>query len=100
MEINLLEGFSRMQCGECGIVFFVPTSFYDDRLNNGGGWHCPNGHDRAFTEPRVVKLEKILATKEKELVNLRSSNLELKVGFDNRERDLARLRKKLKVVKK
>lgn len=50
--------FTQMCCGECGIEFSVPTPFYTERLNEGGNWHCPNGHTRVFRESRVDKLRR------------------------------------------
>jgi|SRR5690349_24814198 len=52
-----------LQCGECGIVFWVPGHWYDARAvkgENEGRFCCPNGHHRKFTEPEVNRLEKEL----------------------------------------
>ena len=50
--------FTAMCCGECGIEYQVPEPFYRERKNNGGGWHCPNGHVRQFRESDVEKLRR------------------------------------------
>ena len=91
--------YAMMNCGKCGIVFFVPKSFYDQRINNGDDWHCPNGHKRIFTEPEVNKLERRLDEKEKEIEKLKTNQITLKIGFDNREKELVRLRKRVKKLK-
>jgi uncharacterized OB-fold protein len=51
---------TRMECGECGIVFAMPTSKYNRCYQNGEGWHCPNGHGRIFTESETTRLQKQL----------------------------------------
>jgi hypothetical protein len=45
-------GFTKMNCGVCGIDFFVPDIFYQERRQSNAGlpWHCPNGHSRQFRE--------------------------------------------------
>lgn len=37
--------------GGCGIEFAVTREFYDHIRSTGAGWHCPNGHGRAFSGP-------------------------------------------------
>ena len=46
------------ECGECGITFAAPESFWRERRNTGRGWFCPNGHSRVFRETDVEKLRK------------------------------------------
>jgi len=48
----------RMYCGECGIEFQVPDHFYRERLQTGKGWHCPNGHSRAFKESEADRFRR------------------------------------------
>jgi transposase-like protein len=50
-----------MECGECGIQFAVPESWRAEKQRTGKGWHCPNGHARAYIESDVKRLEKQLA---------------------------------------
>lgn len=37
-----------MDCGECGVIFAVPTSFNDRRRRDGRTFYCPNGHLRVY----------------------------------------------------
>lgn len=42
-----------ISCGECGIKFFVPSNWVEDRRdkgNYGRRFHCPNGHVRVWSE--------------------------------------------------
>lgn len=50
----------RLCCGKCGITFAVPQLFVAERRADGGGWHCPNGHERVFAEPEVDRLRRAL----------------------------------------
>lgn len=56
----LTQNFEEMNCGECGIVFWVPDAFYRERRGDGKGWSCPNGHSRVFRESDVARLERQL----------------------------------------
>lgn len=94
------EWYSRMNCGQCGIVFFVPQAFYEDRINDGDEWKCPNGHTRVFSEPKVQKLEKIVSTRDKEIATLKSDALTHKWGIQNRDEEIAKLRARVKRLNK
>ena len=50
--------FKHMDCGECGIEFYVPDSFYKERRERKLGWTCPNGHSRIFSETESEKLRR------------------------------------------
>ncbi len=43
-------------CGQCGMTFGVPDHWLKQRRDNGGGFHCPNGHERVFRESEVNRL--------------------------------------------
>jgi hypothetical protein len=45
-------------CGECGITFGLPKQFDLDRRQTGGGWCCPNGHQRVYSETEFTRLQK------------------------------------------
>ena len=56
--------FTMHECGGCGIPFFVPSRWLDNKKNNNGSFNCPNGCSRVFTgktEAKKLKeeLEKI-----------------------------------------
>ena len=58
----LIDGrsFARLICGKCGIEHYVPQSFNDENVKLGakGGWHCPNGHSRAYIESEADRLRR------------------------------------------
>lgn len=47
-------------CGECGITFAAPTFFWREQYRKGsaGGWYCPNGHSRVFSESDADKIRR------------------------------------------
>jgi len=48
-----------MQCGSCGVWHAIPKVMYESCLEEGGFWHCPNGHSRGYSEGSLrKKLEK------------------------------------------
>lgn len=46
-----------MQCGRCGVWHAIPQKMYDTCLEEGGFWHCPNGHSWGFREGQRKKEE-------------------------------------------
>jgi len=39
-----------MQCGTCGVWHAIPKAMRDSCKEEGGYWHCPNGHQRGYRE--------------------------------------------------
>ena len=60
-------------CGVCQIPHAIPTEMYDDRLANGGEWHCPNGHKLHFITTRADELERQAAAAKRQLTLARAS---------------------------
>lgn len=62
MGLSLLDPsttLQTLQCGRCGVWHAIPQSMYDTSVEEGGFWHCPNGHSRGFSEGSIKKqLEK------------------------------------------
>jgi len=63
MEVFKIESASSalvtMQCGYCGVWHAIPERMYDKCVEEGGFWHCPNGHSRGFSDGSLRKqLEK------------------------------------------
>lgn len=50
-----------LKCGVCSIPHAIPEEMYTDRLDNGGEWYCPNGHNLHFITTEAQKLKKDLA---------------------------------------
>jgi hypothetical protein len=61
------QAFDDITCGECGITFYVPSRWRMSRRNEGGTFHCPNGHPRVYRETENERLRKQLAVREQEL---------------------------------
>ena len=53
-----------LNCGECGIMFQVPTGFDQERRESGGDWYCPNGHCRVYKTREVDRLKRQLKSAE------------------------------------
>lgn len=69
VALQLTQNFTRLECGECGINFWVPDHFDDQRREDKRGWYwyCPNGHYRVYKESEADRLRKQLADKQREL---------------------------------
>jgi hypothetical protein len=50
-----------LTCGVCSIPHAIPEEMYRDRLDNGGEWFCPNGHNLHFITTEAEKLKRELA---------------------------------------
>lgn len=61
-----------LECGECGIVFAVPSDWKQQRMlgtgNVGREYVCPNGHRRAWiSETEAERLRRELAATKEQL---------------------------------
>ena len=84
--------YESIQCFRCEIKFFVPATFKAQRLNDGGEFHCPNGHGQAYTESTKKKLESANA-------NLQAVRAQLSLAQDQRaaaEQRLSKLKERVK----
>lgn len=52
--------FVRMICGECGVEHYFPEALdkRNHELGRKGGWTCPNGHSRIYSESDTDKLRR------------------------------------------
>jgi hypothetical protein len=50
--MRVADQLTTMQCGTCGVWHAIPTVMYKTAVEEGGYWHCPNGHQRGFREGR------------------------------------------------
>jgi hypothetical protein len=67
-QLALAQDVEDVTCGNCGITFWVPITFYRQKLKDKTNWHCPNGHARHFvSESPEERLKRQLAAKEEEL---------------------------------
>jgi len=53
------EVYTKLNCGECGIFFFVPAAFDNERRQHKEAhFVCPNGHQRCYKETLADQLGK------------------------------------------
>lgn len=58
---SLYVAFEQRVCGECGIAFAAPASFWSERRDDHKTWYCPNGHQRHYPgESEKEKAERLL----------------------------------------
>ena len=60
MIISSDREFKKIECGGCGIEFFVPKKFYEDLKETKKGFTCPNGCNRKFTKSKSEELQEKL----------------------------------------
>src|SRR3990167_6033705 len=58
-----------MECGECGVLFWVSQEYHRERKENGLSWHCPNGHERVYGESDAKRLKRELQEAQAKLAN-------------------------------
>ena len=83
-------------CGTCGVVHAIPKAMHDRCVEEGGFWHCPNGHSRGYREGKHER-EKV----ERERNQLKQENARLQTmlsaAVHNRvqaEKSLTKLRRR------
>lgn len=42
------EDVVAIRCGTCAVLHALPAIIYDTAQQQGGFWHCPNGHSRGW----------------------------------------------------
>ena len=62
------------ECPSCGIMFAVPQLMFDQKVEKGGYFHCPNGHSIGWGKG---KTEKALERSEADLDAYRKRNASL-----------------------
>jgi hypothetical protein len=77
-------------CGECGITFAAPVSFWEERRRSyTKDWYCPNGHNRHFIgETEAEKLARELEAERRRVAFEQNRAQQL-------EKDLGKLRKRI-----
>lgn len=81
-------------CGECGINFMAPEFFMAEKQANGSGWHCPNGHTRAYIESDVAKLRKQLEAEKQKSAMEASTRRMVEETLEKERREAKRLKKR------
>ena len=56
MEIT--ENYRRLNCSECGIVYYFPEPWCARASEAARSWICPNGHNQYFGESDATKLRR------------------------------------------
>jgi hypothetical protein len=83
-------------CCSCGITFAMPSVRRRELLDNGGGFHCPNGHAQTYGKGRADKLEEQLAQKQRELTAARCETTAEKLKREKAETELSRHKRRTK----
>jgi len=77
--MNVDIDFVLLVCKTCGILYYVPQTFHEERKKRKGlCWYCPNGHSWEFTETEIDKLQKQLNMQQDELASMESEVRRLK----------------------
>lgn len=88
--------FTMLECGGCGIPFFVPTKWNRAKVENHGSFHCPNGCNRVYTGK--TKAEKLAEELEQEKQRRIKEGQELQDKWLDALGEKTKLEKKLKRV--
>lgn len=51
-------------CITCGVVIGLTQEYYDERIKDHRGYHCPNGHSQHFTAESAAELAKRMLKEE------------------------------------
>lgn len=97
--MNVTMEMVELACGTCGCFHAIPKAMHDMALEEGGYWHCPNGHQRGYREGRHER-EKVRLERDrlKQLVAQRDD--ELKAASEQARRLVAAARGEVTKLKK
>jgi hypothetical protein len=59
------------RCYKCGTAFAMEAVLYNQRLDDGQSFWCPNGHEQGFTKSRAARIEQLKSELEREKQTLR-----------------------------
>ena len=51
-------GYERVDCCECGIAFYVPGKWRQNKVSTGGDFKCPNGHGLTYGDSEADTLRR------------------------------------------
>jgi hypothetical protein len=91
---------TKMECGECGIVFAIPSSKYRRCNDQGEDWYCPNGHCRIFCESENQKLQKQLTAERDRVIREKCAREQAETLANELEADKRKLHGKLSRIHK
>jgi hypothetical protein len=74
--VSLIE----IECGTCGVWHAIPRKMYETSQEEGGFWHCPNGHSRGWGTGTIQqerdRLKQKVAQLDDEVASLRRCQIE------------------------
>ena len=89
IQVGIID-FTMTGCPACGIPFFVPTDWFNNKRNDHRSFSCPNGHGLQLkSKSEIEKLREVIQEKEKREQNItnrlmdemnKSKKLELKLS--------------------
>ena len=91
------QHFDRLCCGECGIVFYAPTTWVGARRDDGenkGGFYCPNGHCRVWRESTLDKVRRERDRAVQEQARLSDALAAQRRATEKAEREAKRVKKR------
>jgi uncharacterized Zn finger protein (UPF0148 family) len=73
--IEVIETYSTIHCGECGVPFALNDEFIRERRKDHKTWYCPNGHARAYLGKNETELAKAEAERFRRQLESREADL-------------------------
>lgn len=64
------ETLETIICYKCAVLFAMPQELQKRRLESGGEFFCPNGHEQHYSKSRVKILEEQLESERKRISTL------------------------------
>lgn len=83
-----------MECGECGIAFYVPERWRDEKQQTGAGWYCPNGHGRVYADNDVAKAKRELEAEKVRHKNTLAQLNESRAAVGKADKEIKRIKKR------
>lgn len=91
---SLYVNFESHVCGECGISFAAPESFWRNRKDDHKTWYCPNGHARHYPgESEKERAERLLSEEQARHQRTIARENEARAEKEKLERKLKRVSK-------
>lgn len=82
--------YTECQCKTCGVVHYIPTAMYLGLQENGGYYHCPNGHQWGWNKAKEQELDRVHRERDRAV----QEQARLADDAVAKEKEIARLKKR------
>ena len=82
-------------CKSCGVTHAIPRVLLEGKVQTGGYYYCPNGHQWGWGESEADRLKKELTQEQKRNSQMKTELLRVQDQLEASEREAKRLKQRV-----